>query len=297
MELKTCKSCNQSKELSDFYIRKNKYINSKCKKCSIYERVESQKRATQFIKTLPTESNCEDCNETKSIKEFRIIKSSCFISTKCNSCKSKLKRCYSCKEELSVDDFGMHKSYKGGRMNICRSCKSKVDRRYRDQDPLKTKLRKREYYNRIKNEDWYKEKNSKRVRNYKNEYIQQQKDTFKYVKAHLRKVILVYIKKQKNKVGPKPKTEDILGIDFDGFVNHIEKQFISGMSWNNHGKWHIDHILPCALSNGDTDILLKLFNYQNLSPVWAFDNLSKNDKVLDICCLWDSPFPEFNRKK
>ena len=25
---------------------------------------------------------------------------------------------------------------------------------------------------------------------------------------------------------------------------HIEAQFTEGMSWNNYGKWHIDHIIP-----------------------------------------------------
>ena len=27
---------------------------------------------------------------------------------------------------------------------------------------------------------------------------------------------------------------------------HIEKQFVDGMSWDNWGEWHIDHIKPVS---------------------------------------------------
>lgn len=296
-ELRKCKTCNQLKKLSDYYISQGKYYQTKCKSCSISERVNHKKNEVKFLKTLPTHSRCEECNQTKPIGEFAVVKNSSKISPKCNSCKKKFKRCYTCKQELPVENFGECKNKKDGKMTVCRNCKSENDKKYRIKYSDKHKLRKKEYYNRVKNLDWYKEKCALRVRDYKKEYSQQQSDTFKYVKAHLRKVILVYLKKQKNKSVVKPKTEDILGIDFDGFINHIEKQFLKGMSWDNHGEWHIDHILPCSLSNGDTDILLKLFNYQNLRPMWAFDNLSKNDTVPIISCLWDSPFSELNRKQ
>ena len=295
-ESKQCNTCNQFKPLSDYYIRQGKYVASKCKTCSISDRVNRKRNEVKFLKTIPTESHCEECNQTKPIGEFNVVKSSCKIDSKCNSCKKKLKRCYTCKQELPINNFGECKVNKDGKMNVCRDCKSKSDKEYRIKYSDKNKLRKKEYYNRVKNLDWYKEKASLRVRDYKKEYSRQQSDIFRYVKAHLRKVILVYLKKQKNNAVVKPKTEDILGIDFDGFINHIEKQFLKGMSWDNHGKWHIDHILPCSLSNGDTDILLKLFNYQNLRPMWAFDNLSKNDTVPLISCLWDSPFSELNKK-
>jgi hypothetical protein len=294
--LKQCKSCNEFKELSEYYIKGGKYISCKCKKCTNSHRVISKRNEVNFLKALPTESHCEQCNQVKSIDEFNVVKSSCKIDSKCNSCKSKLKRCYTCKQDLPIENFGENISNKDGKMTICRDCKSKSDKEYRVKYSDKNKLRKKEYYTRVKNLDWYKEKSSKRVRDYKKEYTQQQSDTFRHMKAHLRKIILVYIKKQKNNIGVKPSTEDILGIDFDGFIKHIEKQFLFGMSWDNHGKWHIDHILPCSLSNGDTDTLLKLFNYQNLNPMWAFDNLSKNDTVPIISCLWESPFSEFNRK-
>jgi hypothetical protein len=53
------------------------------------------------------------------------------------------------------------------------------------------------------------------------------------------------------------------------------------MSFKNYGKWHIDHIRPCAsfdLSKASEQ--KECFHYTNLQPLWAEDNLSKGIKVL-----------------
>ena len=52
------------------------------------------------------------------------------------------------------------------------------------------------------------------------------------------------------------------------------------MSWDNYGihGWHIDHIRPCASFDlTDPEQQRQCFHYPNLQPLWAFDNLSKND--------------------
>jgi len=69
------------------------------------------------------------------------------------------------------------------------------------------------------------------------------------------------------------------GCTVDCFKKHIEQKFALGMSWNNYGKWHIDHIKP--LSKFDLTIIAQqkeAFNYTNLQPLWAIDNWSKSDK-------------------
>jgi hypothetical protein len=302
MEFKKCKTCGVERVIGDFYIRmysKNKQcVNNTCKICSNSKRAINRRREIEFIKNLPKESHCEKCNITKPIEQFKLIKSSYKIRTICNGCESNHLKCHCCKELLHIDNFGNNKTNKNryGKMTVCRNCKSNYDKNYRDKYKEKNKERKKEYYQKVKNEDWFIEKNKKRIRNYKKEYEDIMSDNFKRMKSNLRRLILVYLKKQKNKLDTKPNTESVLGIDFNGFVEHIEKQFLDGMSWDNHGDWHIDHILPCSLSNGDVNVLLKLFNYQNLHPMWAKDNLSKHDSVPGLSCLWDSPFPEFNRK-
>lgn len=40
-------------------------------------------------------------------------------------------------------------------------------------------------------------------------------------------------------------TFSLLGCSSSELKTHLEKQFLPGMTWDNFGLWHIDHILPC----------------------------------------------------
>lgn len=62
---------------------------------------------------------------------------------------------------------------------------------------------------------------------------------------------------------------------------HLEKQFTPGMSWANYGAWHIDHITPCASFDlTDEQQVHACFNWRNLQPLWALENILKSDSVL-----------------
>ena len=77
----------------------------------------------------------------------------------------------------------------------------------------------------------------------------------------------------------KSRAYEILGAEWDFVKNYIESMFKEGMTWENHGEWHIDHIIP--ISSGKTeDEVIKLCHYSNLQPLWAEENLLKGDKVL-----------------
>jgi len=73
-------------------------------------------------------------------------------------------------------------------------------------------------------------------------------------------------------------THKLLGVDFLIAFNHIEKQFIKGMTWDNRGKWELDHIIPLA-SAKSKDELIKLCHYSNLQPMWKKDNRFKSDTM------------------
>lgn len=76
-------------------------------------------------------------------------------------------------------------------------------------------------------------------------------------------------------------TEALLGCSISALKVYLESQFQPGMTWENHGEWHIDHRLPCAsfdLSNPDEQ--KACFHYTNLQPLWAADNLAKSDNIL-----------------
>lgn len=72
-----------------------------------------------------------------------------------------------------------------------------------------------------------------------------------------------------------------LGCTLQELKEHIEKLWLPGMSWDNHGLfgWHIDHIVPLA-SATTVEELYRLFHYTNLQPLWAKDNLAKSDKII-----------------
>jgi hypothetical protein len=75
------------------------------------------------------------------------------------------------------------------------------------------------------------------------------------------------------------RTEELLGCSIEHFREHLAEQFQPGMTWDNHGKWHIDHIRPCASFDlADPKQQRECFNYRNLQPLWAIDNIKKGAK-------------------
>lgn len=75
---------------------------------------------------------------------------------------------------------------------------------------------------------------------------------------------------------------ELLGYDRDQLMSHIESLFTDGMTWDNYGEWHIDHIVPVSwwFENGvnDPSMINALINLQ---PLWAIDNLTKSNKFVN----------------
>lgn len=77
-------------------------------------------------------------------------------------------------------------------------------------------------------------------------------------------------------------TRCLLGCSIAKLKQHLESQFLRGMSWKNHNAkgWHIDHKIPCSVFDlSRPDHQRACFHYTNLQPLWAFDNLSKGNRV------------------
>lgn len=75
------------------------------------------------------------------------------------------------------------------------------------------------------------------------------------------------------------KTTNILGCTFDEFRIYIESKFIDGMSLENYGEWHLDHIIPISYANSEDDVY-RLNHYLNFQPLWASTNLSKGNRFI-----------------
>jgi len=84
------------------------------------------------------------------------------------------------------------------------------------------------------------------------------------------------------KVDKKCRTKELTGCDISFLKGYLEAKFTEGMSWENHGDWHVDHIRPCC----SYDLTLeeeqkKCFHYTNLQPLWAEENLSKGGAYVE----------------
>lgn len=112
----------------------------------------------------------------------------------------------------------------------------------------------------------------------------QRKYDKKYCKTPQRKISLILRSittsaLTRQNIKKSARSEELLGCSIEEARIHIEQLFEPGMSWENHGEWHIDHIRPCCtfdLANADEQ--RQCCHYTNLQPLWAADNLSKGSK-------------------
>jgi hypothetical protein len=76
------------------------------------------------------------------------------------------------------------------------------------------------------------------------------------------------------------RTFALLGVSRDEAMRIIESRFIDGMTWQNYGAWHIDHIFPLsAVSIGRPIEKRAVCHIDNLQPMWGPENSSKHNKV------------------
>jgi len=157
---------------------------------------------------------------------------------------------------------------------------------YRELNKDKTNKRQRERY---KNDSEYRAKclqaNKNRKEKIREYYKNKRKNdpVFRF-KNSLRVHICTAIRKNRvsKNASKKSYTLQLLGCSWQDAKQHIEKQWISGMSWENYGEWHIDHITPVETFNLiDIEQQKKCFHYTNLRPLWAVDNYAKNDFLPD----------------
>jgi hypothetical protein len=77
----------------------------------------------------------------------------------------------------------------------------------------------------------------------------------------------------------KNKTFEIVGLTPVELKVYLENKFEYGMTWENYGVWHIDHLIPLSSVNEESKIY-DLCYYTNLQPMWGNENLSKGKKIL-----------------
>jgi len=74
---------------------------------------------------------------------------------------------------------------------------------------------------------------------------------------------------------------DMLGFSVDQLEKHLESKFEPGMTWENIGEWHIDHIKPDSwfnYSSVEDQEFKDCWSLNNLQPMWKLENISKNNR-------------------
>lgn len=185
----------------------------------------------------------------------------------------KVKTCIKCNKRKILSKFVKNK-------NKCKECESAYMKEYRKtriDDRDRTKYRK-EYY--AKNKDrfskWHKEWRKKNDRSqYHKEYLDKNPSA---------KIACCCRNRIRNCIQKGWKSQSSLSLtgcnSWNELKQYLENKFQKGMTWDNYGEWHIDHIKPCSSFDlTDTSEQKKCFHYTNLQPLWAIDNLSKSDTI------------------
>jgi hypothetical protein len=163
----------------------------------------------------------------------------------------------------------------------CRPCKNEVDLKSYHRNQEKRRQYQQAYFEsnpdklekgRAQTKKWLKEN-----KGYMNEWMKDRRDTdpnFKlnhYIGSRLHSSLKGI---QKNQTLTR-----YLGCSILSLHQHLENQFTEGMSWDNYGKWHVDHIRPIASFDfTDESQIEECWHYTNLQPLWAIDNLKKSSK-------------------
>lgn len=222
------------------------------------------------------------------------------------------KKCNLCRKIKKISDFFRIKGGKYGVRSVCKKChyilskeyylnhKKHLDKYYKDyRDNHKEEIKKYHKNHYLENLEKIKKYNKSRVK------IRQQYDKERYEKIKNKRIKeIVDYRRKRLKTDKKLRIEMnlrsriytalkgkskslstmlLIGCDIDYLMYYIQERFTKGMTWDNYGrgkgKWNIDHIKPCASFDlAKKSEQFKYFNYKNLQPLWAIDNIRKKDK-------------------
>jgi hypothetical protein len=247
---KTCTRCEGEKALDEFPTDRSKKDGkaSRCKDCKKEITQEKKNKNLQDpVKPGEERKVCKECNSEKLLTEFYRE------NTTMNGFKSKCKVCCNTyKREYNKKNRGVERnSYKTY---------------YYERGGRETKQR-------------YKKANRVKIQAYTRHRIKINVQA--KLAASLRRRLRNALKLCKQTYSKLESAIVLVGCTLVALKEHLEKQFKEGMSWENYGKWEIDHIRPIA-SYDLTSIeqQKECFHYTNLQPLWAIDNRKKGCKIL-----------------
>jgi len=170
----------------------------------------------------------------------------------------------------------------GGRKVAMQKYESKPETKERKKNNhQKWSKENREHLNEYHKE--WREKNLDRHRKNKRDYERTRKhnDPIHRLINNFRTAIYQVLKE--NNVEKNGHYFEVLKYTPEELISHLENQFKDGMTWDNYGEWHVDHISPISHHNikkiGDEEFM-KCWSLSNLQPLWAEDNIRKSNKLI-----------------
>ncbi|UYE95789.1 hypothetical protein KNLIENLN_00022 [Sinorhizobium phage NV1.1.1] len=210
-----------------------------------------------------------------------------------------VKTCTKCGETKSVELY--HRDNRnGGHRSFCKSCHSADAAKWRLENPERHK----EY-----NDKWYQEnkaRKNKKAREWQNNNPDKVRAYQEKWRSENPEKAREQHKKADDKKRSTPKgrlennvkaavhrgltkgskngrrTFEVLGYTLDDLRKHLERKFKPGMTWDNYGEWHVDHIIPLAAHNYETPDdpdFKRAWALSNLQPLWRMENQSKSAKL------------------
>lgn len=224
------------------------------------------------------------------------------LNPKCKVCEKEYKKQYREKNrDKLLEDQRKYRAENSEALNARRreqnsteegkKKKREQDKKYRAANKEKIKQKDKEYYENNKDDPEFQQKRKdyayKWNRGRRKEWHKERmkNDPIYRISQSLRKSVSRYVKQKS------VRSFDLVGCSPEELRQHLESLWDKGMSWDNYGiymkgepmTWHIDHIIPCDsfdLTNETEQA--ECFNYENLQPLWAVDNIRKSNNEEEI---------------
>ena len=267
--MKTCSKCGEGKPLTEYYLRNKVTGNyrNECNECASLRKKKYYQENKEAHSIRNKKWQKENKEKVKTYSKLYRTKN-----------KGNRKKYIQTDESRKLNSINHKKRYEKNKTAI--NIKHKI---YRDNNKQKIKDAYAKFVSIKENRDKrnlaakkYRTKDKSKIetrRYYQEKYHNDIE--FKLTKLLRRRISSALKGSSKS-----AKTIELLGCQIEIFKAHLQRQFTKGMSFDNHGEWHIDHIVPCASFDlTDPQQQKECFNYRNLQPLWAKDNLTKQDKL------------------
>jgi transcription elongation factor Elf1 len=254
-----CPKCRKEKDETEFKAKNNRIVKhcSACREMCKKWRAKNKERVKLYNKFSRDKTENDNLNWETIKKENEITDNVKGVPSQHRVLHETVneiigKKCCTCKEWKPLTNYNKSKTHWDKLRNDCKDCLV----------------------------SWRK-RNRKQIQKTMTKYERERKKrdpAFKLVKTMRSRLLSALTRKNAKK---NYRTMDLIGESPSFVMGYLEAKFTEGMTWENHGEWHIDHIKPCCsfdLTKEEEQI--KCFHYSNLQPLWAEENLKKGGKYI-----------------